>query len=277
MRDQDCVDFLQWCLPKLGLRWAGFRKVRGTVCKRLRRRLRALDLNDLDEYRARLETDAREWQQLDALCRIPISRFYRDKALFAALAARLMPRLAADCADARRSALRCWSAGCASGEEPYSLRLVWHMEVAPAFPGLTCSIVASDVDPVMLSRAQRACYGSSSLKDLPAEWISRAFSRSGGELCLRPAFRCGVAFVQQDIREAMPDGPFDLILCRNLAFIYFDAATQAEVFHGLDARLRSGGALAIGSHECLPKGATGYSPLAPGLPLFLKANARSAR
>ena len=79
VKDAECIHFLQWSLPRLGLRWAGFRRVRGQVCKRLRRRLAVLGLRDLWDYRALLETDAAEWRQLDGLCRVSISRFYRDQ------------------------------------------------------------------------------------------------------------------------------------------------------------------------------------------------------
>jgi len=70
MKNEDCAQFLQWCLPRLGMQWAGFRKVRGTVCKRVTRRLRALGLDSADAYRAWLETHAEEWPRLDAMCRI---------------------------------------------------------------------------------------------------------------------------------------------------------------------------------------------------------------
>ncbi|MCP3882734.1 MAG: chemotaxis protein CheR, partial [Sulfitobacter sp.] len=64
MKDADCIHFLQWALPQLGLRWAGFRRVRGQVCKRLRRRLAVLGLKELSDYRELLQADAAEWRQL---------------------------------------------------------------------------------------------------------------------------------------------------------------------------------------------------------------------
>lgn len=272
MRDQDCVAFLQWCLPRLGLRWAGFRRVRGTVCKRLARRLRQLGLADLDAYRRVLDHQAAEWAALDALCRIPISRFYRDKALFDALGRSLLPELARQADAAGRQELRCWSAGCASGEEPYSLRLVWDFVVAPLSPHLSCAILATDADAVMLCRARDALYGPGSLKALPPGWRERAFETEDGLFRLREPYRQSTTFAAQDIRSEMPDGPFDLILCRNLVFTYFEPALQAMLFEALDTRLRPGGGLAIGAHEQLPPSATGrYAAAAPGLPLARKA------
>ena len=82
MTDSDCVEFLQWALPRLKMRWPGFRKVRKQVGKRIRRRMRDLKLNGLSDYRCYLETHADEWARLDEICRITISRFYRDKGVF---------------------------------------------------------------------------------------------------------------------------------------------------------------------------------------------------
>ncbi len=125
VKDADCTEFLQWALPRLGMRWPGFRRVRGQVCKRLRRRMAELGLRDLADYRALLETHPEEWTRLDGLCRISISRFYRDQGVWRTLEREILPRLA-DRARARgETRLRIWSAGCASGEEPYTLALLF--------------------------------------------------------------------------------------------------------------------------------------------------------
>jgi chemotaxis protein methyltransferase CheR len=79
MTDRDCKQFLVWSLPQLRMRWKGFRKVRGQVCKRIERRLDALGLADAEGYRSLLERNRDEWDVLDSLCRVAISRFYRDR------------------------------------------------------------------------------------------------------------------------------------------------------------------------------------------------------
>lgn len=123
MKDIDCIHFLQWSLPRLGLRWAGFCRVRGQVCKRLHRRLSALGLKDLLDYRALLAADEAEWRQLDGLCRVSVSRFYRDQGVWRWLERDLLPQLAVQASARGENRLRIWSAGCASGEEPYTLAL----------------------------------------------------------------------------------------------------------------------------------------------------------
>ena len=266
MTDDDCVRFLQWCLPRLGLRWAGYRKVRRTVCKRVTRRMRELSLPDCAAYRERLGAQPDEWHRLAAFCRIPISRFYRDRGVFEALGREVLPALAR-----RRKAHRAWSAGCASGEEPYSLRLLWDLELQPAFPDCRLAILATDAEPVMLRRAAEARYPAGSLKDLPAGWRDRGFDKINEEFVLKSLFRHDIAFEESDICEAAPEGPFDLVLCRNLAFTYFSADHQKAVLRAICGVLRPGGALVIGMHERLPDDVGRFTQPTPHLPIYWKA------
>jgi len=271
MPDRDCVGFLQWCLPRLGLRWPGYRKVRRTVCKRVGRRRRALGLGDLEAYRAFLIETPAEWARLDAYCRIPISRFYRDRGVFDYLGLSALPELAERAAARGGRALRCWSAGCASGEEVYTLRVLWDLRVRPDFPGVRLRLLGTDADAILLRRAAAARYQGGSLKDLPAAWRDAAFTRDGEAFVLRPEFRRDIAFQEADIRRGQPDGPFDLVLCRNLVFTYFAPGLQEALQRAIAARLAPGGYLAIGAHERLPAEAGDLVPLAPKLPIYRKA------
>jgi chemotaxis protein methyltransferase CheR len=252
--DAALVAFLQRALPRMGMRWSGFRKVRGQVRKRVTRRLRELDLRDLGDYERYLESHPREWDTLAGLCRITISRFYRDRAVFDALRDPLLPALARTAHDRGEHTLRAWSAGCASGEEPYSLNLCWALDASRRSPEVALEVVATDVDPSLLERAGRACYGPGSLRELPPRWIDAAFEVVDETLCLRPAFRRDVQLVLGDIRHQMPDGPFDLVLCRNLVFTYFDTELQTVLLERMLRIMRPWGVLVLGSHESLPAG-----------------------
>lgn len=268
MHDQQCVRFLQEWLPRIGLRWAGYRKVRRTVCKRIARRLRALGLPDFDAYGAYLETHPEERETLQAFCRISISRFYRDQAVYRLLERDVFPASAAAARARGDPAVRCWSAGCASGEEPYTVRLVWDIAVARRFPGMKLEIIATDADAGLLERAAAALYGAGSLKELPPSYRMAAFERADDSHRLKPEFRDGVRLQCQDIRVSQPDGPFDVVLCRNLAFTYFNADTQRVVLRSILDRLRLGGFLVIGAHERLPDVGEGLKPLAAGIPVY---------
>ena len=270
MRDMDCIEFLQCQLPNFKLRWAGYRKVRRTVCKRIGRRLKELGLGSLADYESLLEDDPSERDRFERYCRIPISRFYRDRKVFDTIARHVLPNLAGQASARSVGRVWCWSAGCASGEEPYSLRIAWSQHTERANPEIRVSILATDAEPSMLERAERACYGKGSLKDLPQGMVARAFVNENGSYCLRDVYRKGVRFRLQDIRFEMPEEPVDLILCRNLVFTYFDEALQAEVLSRLEARLRRGGYLVIGSHEQLPTPANKFTCCGNSLPIFRK-------
>lgn len=271
MTDGECVELLQWAAPRLRLRWEGFRRVRGQVCKRIGRRMKALGLESAAAYRARLDADPAEWAVLDSLCRVTISRFFRDQRVFEVLRESLLPTLLTDARARGETVFRVWSAGCASGEEPYSMAILFRLGLAPLFPELRLELIATDADESLLARADRACYPTGSLRELPREWTLKAFSPTpDGEPCLKPEFREGLSFLRQDLRAQLPEGPFHLVLCRNVAFTYFAPPLQQQVLARLLERLVPGGLLVIGGHESLPESATGLERAAGPLPVFRK-------
>ena len=270
MKDQECVHFLQWALPQLHLSWPGFRRVRRQICKRIDRRLRNLGLADIAAYQGFLTTHPGEWLQLDALCHITISRFYRDRGVFACLEQAVIPTLAEQARARGHHWFRVWSAGCCSGEEPYTLAILWHEKIKPRFSGIDLVIVATDADPIGLQRARRACYPFSSLKELPINWRKAAFIDRDGVFCLKDRYRSGVAFMEQDVRHQIPEDRFDLVLCRNLVFTYFDEMLQRKILRRLEDCLRVGGALVLGKHEKIPGDMAGWLPWFNQYPIYRK-------
>lgn len=201
-----------------------------------------------------------EWAQLLDCLPVTISRFFRDRGVFALLETQILPALAEVARRSGETTLRAWSAGCASGEEPYSLSLLWSLGLQADYPGLRLDILATDIDAAVLQRAERACYPSSSLRELPEAWRTEAFTRKGDDHCLRPAFRAPVRVLRQDLARERPDGPFHLILCRNLVFTYFDEPTQARLAVAFAERLAPGGFLILGAHEHLPEDIDALQP-----------------
>lgn len=260
MEGRDCTAFLQWALPRLERSLSGYRRVRRLVCKRLAQRLKALGLADLDAYRRHLAARPGEWRELDALCAIPVSRFYRDRGVYDALERSVLPLLVESAAP--RTVIDAWSAGCASGEEPYTLALIWALRMRPRFRETGLRIVATDSDAEVLARARAGCYARSSLKDLPADIRTQGFEEQDGTWSIRDRFRA-VDFLQQDLRDAMPEGPFDLILCRNVVLTYYRPPLRDVLMARIVSRLRPGGALVVGAHESPPPG-TGNLVAWPG-------------
>lgn len=261
MDDKACVEFLQSALPELRMRWAGFRKVRGQVCKRIARRLQALQLPDIKSYQEYLQRHREEWTVLDGLCRVTISRFFRDRIVFSNLQSVILPELVRRMRGRGEAVLRVWSAGCAAGEEPYSLGILWELDIKEraADTQTRIEIIATDCDQQLLDRAIAACYPYSSVKNLPEDWRRRVFVENDGEFCLRPSFRQYVNFICQDVRVETPPGIFDLILCRNLVFTYFDDDSQRQILRRLANALQPEGFLVIGIHETLPQDYDGFA------------------
>ena len=260
MKNADCISFLQWALPRLGLHWPGFRKVRRQPCRRIAERIRELGLPDVAAYRQQLESDRDEWQALAALCTVSISRFYRDIGVFDCLGERVLPALAEAAMARGAPSLECWSAGCASGEEPYTLAIQWRLALAARFPGLALRVLGTDIDAKLLERARAACYKLSSLQALPAAWREQAFERREGLACLREPFRIDVDFELQNLLAELPQRSFDLVLCRNLAFTYFGAENARVSLDRIASCMQCGGALVIGIHESLPQPAREFEP-----------------
>jgi len=265
MTDSECVEFLQWALPRLHFRWRGFRKVRGQVRKRIDRRLQQLGLPDVSAYRRRLESDPQEWSMLDAACRITISRFYRDRAVFDHLGHTILPALARAAVARGQNCLRVLSAGCASGEEVYTMAILASSVGLAQSPGVTTKLLGTDASEQTLDRARQAEYPAGSLKDVPPAWFDEAFLRRGGHYVVRPELRRHVRFARQDVRRQLPDGPWDLVLCRNLVFTYFDESLQREVLRRIAARIVPGGVLVTGKQESLPDRIEGIVPYAGNL------------
>ena len=163
---EDCIAFLKWYLPRVGLHWPGYSRVHRLVCKRLNRRMAELGMTQFAQYRPWLAEHPDELARIDAMCRIPISRFYRDRVVFQAIGATVLPAAAEEATRSGAGSVRCWSAGCASGEEPFTMLLVWHFQVARDWPQLGLQLLATDADEVAISRARAACYAPSSLKDV---------------------------------------------------------------------------------------------------------------
>ena len=246
-------DFLRWALPRLRLRQRGYERVHRRVRKQVGRRMRELRLTDLAAYRHHLLSHEDEWGVLDRLCRVVISRCCRDRACFDRLRDAWLPDAVHRARAAGRPCVEVFSAGCACGEEPWSVRLLWDLELAREFADVELRIVATDVDPRVLERARQAVYPASSLRELPQQWRANGcFERVARGFRLADAHRHGVQFLQQDLRTAVPDARFDVILCRNVAFTYFGEDLQRTVLASLRSCLQPGGVIVIGAREQLP-------------------------
>jgi chemotaxis protein methyltransferase CheR len=221
--------------------------------------MKELELENINAYSEYLENHGEEMKVLDAICNITISRFYRDRGVFDFITNDVFPSMAERVRNNQQELIRCWSVGSASGEEAYTLTIIWKMAVLPeSGRGLSVQVIATDRNTNIIERAEKGIYPGGALKELPQEWKNKAFEQTfdkrENEYRIKNEFRQDVQFMEQDIRSKVPGGTFDLILCRNLVFTYFREDLQREVFQHIMTKLNPGGYLIIGNHESLPEG-----------------------
>jgi chemotaxis protein methyltransferase CheR len=234
-------------------------KARGMSCesykdKCLRRRIavrmRARGVHTYDDYGKLLDADAREYQELLDTLTINVTKFYRNAETWDALRPYLKTLVTA------RGALRVWSAGCASGEEPYTIAVLL-AEASAGGGGGGGFIDATDIDRLSLERTRQAQYPDTAFSEMPA-LLRRRYFPDGRPL---PLVRDLVRVQAHDLtREPPPHPPYDLIVCRNVV-IYFERQAQERLFQTFVGALAPGGVLVLGKVETL------FGPAREGLTL----------
>jgi len=218
----------------------------GCMRRRLAVRMRARGVHTYDEYRRLLTGDPTEYDRLLDALTINVTKFYRNAETWAALAERFLPALWA----ARGGAVRAWSAGCASGEEPYTIAMLLLEQGGAASEVSRAAIDATDIDRASLARAQEGRYREAAFDEMPAALVHR-WTAGAGERTVKPEVRALVRFAPRDLlREPAPHPPYDLIVCRNVV-IYFDRPTQERLFQSFVDALQPGGILVLGKVETL--------------------------
>ncbi|WP_340105571.1 CheR family methyltransferase [Rhodohalobacter sp. 8-1] len=255
MSSKKGASFLQWALPKMGYRWDGFRKPRNQVLSRIRDRIQDLGLaGGFDEYKRYLDNHPEEWDTLDQLCDVTISKFFRDRKVWDYLRDEALPGILND------EPASIWSVGCCNGEEAYSLAIICKQLAEKTDRNITSNdinILATDRNEQVLSRARKGCYPAGALKELTDDEISTYFrtldDKHEDDYQIEERLKKFVDFEKRDIQDSLPDQTFDLILCRNLVFTYFTEERQAEFLDNLKPRMKKPSYLVIGSNESLPK------------------------
>jgi chemotaxis protein methyltransferase CheR len=225
---------------------------RELVYGRLSRRLRALGLESFRAYRELLERN--EGDELVQFCNditTNLTSFFREAHHFDYLREHLLQPLARDPGAARR--LRFWSAGCSSGEEPYSLAMTVQESIPDPWRW-DIRILATDLDTEVLGKGQRGVYEEERVRGLGAARLERFFSRAPGKpasYAVNAALRDMISFRELNLMKMLPmKGPLNAIFCRNVV-IYFDKDTQRELFARFAQLQRPGDILFLGHSESL--------------------------
>ncbi len=221
--------------------------------RRLAVRMRALGLRDYRDYGKVLDRDPSEYPKLKDRITINVTEFFRDPEMYSFLEKEVLPALVERKrreAAGRPWTLNAWSAGCSSGEEPYSLGILLAERFRGAAPGEAFRVLATDIDQACLARAREGLYDRKSVEGLSAERGRSFFWPRGEGLAVSEALRPSLRFQAHDLFSDPAPGKFDLILCRNV-MIYFSKDQHQRLFEMFHQALRPLGCLVIGKTETM--------------------------
>ena len=219
---------------------------RATVLRRIERRLQVTALPGLPEYCAYLEAHPEETKGLLKDLLISVTNFFRDREAFEALEAELDATLMPAAKAAGR--IRAWVAGCATGEEAYSIAMLLSERVEELRPDMQIQVFASDIDESAIAAARSGVYPDTVLDDVTPARLRRFFMKEEDHVRVRKELRERVLFAVHNLLRDPPFSGLDLICCRNL-LIYFDREVQKQVLEVFHFALRPGGLLFLGSSE----------------------------
>lgn len=219
--------------------------------RRIGARLRSVGVHTYRQYSDLLDRDSAEYDRLIDTLTINVTDFFRDKPVWDAIRRRVVPDLIAEKSRSRSRTVRIWSAGCATGEEPYSIAMCMLDALGDDADRFLISVLGTDLDPEALAVAGRAVYTSDKLRHIPSSYQVRFTKMKGaGEFEIAPEVRKIVRLAPFNLFDESPLRVVDLVLCRNV-FIYLDRARQAKVLENFLRAMGRNSYLVLGRSEKL--------------------------
>ncbi|MCA9149369.1 MAG: PAS domain S-box protein [Planctomycetales bacterium] len=238
------ADVFTLLLNRYGIDFTQYR--RATISRRIDRRIQFCGAVDLDEYLLRLVDDGAELNSLYKDLLIGVTQFFRDSEAFEYLHRELRTRVLE--LTGSHHELRIWDAGCATGEEAYSLAILISEILAEVANAPNVKIFATDVHRDSLDVASAGYYVHDAVQEVPPEWLDRYFTQQGDSWKIKPELRRMVVFAPHNIAKDAPFTKIDLVVCRNL-LIYLEPTVQQMVMSTFHFALNVGGLLMLGPSE----------------------------
>ena len=239
-------ELLAFIRDSRGFDFTGYK--RSSLSRRIRKRMHEAGVGDYVDYRDRLESSAEEFGYLFNTILINVTSFFRDVEAWTYVRREILPELITDTEGAED--IRVWSAGCATGEEAYSLAIAFAEALGIEECAKRVKIYGTDVDEEALRDARAGLYPAKALEPLPMELRDKYFDKNGGQFAFRPDLRRRVIFGRHDITRDAPISRLDLLVCRN-TLMYFNVETQSHVIDRFHFALREGAFLFLGKAEML--------------------------
>jgi two-component system CheB/CheR fusion protein len=221
---------------------------KGTLQRRIERRMLIanVETDDMDQYLQLLRKDEQEAELLAKDLLINVTRFFRDTEVFDLLAAKIIPGMIQD--HKSDQPLRIWVPGCSTGEETYSLAMLFREAIQVAKRNIKLQIFASDVDSDAVTRAREGLYPETITTEVSEQRLARFFSKDEHGYRVHPDMRAAVVFTVQDVLSDPPFSRLDMLSCRNL-LIYLGPEAQAKAIALFHFALKQDGILLLGSSE----------------------------
>ncbi|HKS53476.1 MAG TPA: CheR family methyltransferase [Pseudonocardiaceae bacterium] len=229
-----------------GFDFTGYK--RSSLTRRVDRRMDQVGVESYADYLDYLEMHSEEFTALFNTILINVTGFFRDAEAWDYLRAEILPSILE--AKAADEIIRVWSAGCASGEEAYTLAMILAEALGVEEFRARVKVYATDVDEEGLNYARHASYDERQVRTVPAPLLERYFDQAGGRFSFRKDLRRSVIFGRNDLVQDAPISKIDLLVCRN-ALMYFNAETQARILSRLHFALAPAGVLFLGKAEML--------------------------
>jgi two-component system CheB/CheR fusion protein len=236
-----------------------------TLVRRIRHRMTLAGVKEIDDYIKTLRKDAAELDQLAKDLLIHVTSFFRDPAAYEALAKTVIPELVRQ--HAADQPIRIWVAGCSTGEEAYSLAMLFVEELGAAKLSTKLQIFASDVSPEAVTYGRNGLFPESIKVDVSAARLAHFFTHESQSYRVRRALRDCIVFTVQNLLTDPPFSRLDFISCRNL-LIYLHAAEQEKVLSLFHRSLRQGGVLSLGTAETIGKLTDLFEPIPNAVRVF---------
>ncbi len=219
--------------------------------RRLAARMRTLGVHSYRQYLEVLDGNPEEYTKLLDMLTINVTDFFRDEVVWDQIRRVVMPSIVEAKTQGRNRTIRMWSAGCATGEEPYSLAMMMLDVLGKDAHKFLVSVIATDLDPLALEFAQEAVYPRERGKRItPTHQVRFTEAYDKASFRISPEVRRMVRFSKSSLFDDAPMRVIDLILCRNV-FIYFDRDQQTRVLDNFHRSLARGGYLILGRSEKL--------------------------
>src|SRR5437763_9330946 len=227
-----------------------------TILRRIGRRMAVTHNRTMRDYLEYIRAHPEEVGELVKAFLINVTQFFRDADAFAYLKGDILPKLITEARE-RDKVLRIWTAGCATGEEAYSVAMLLTDTLGPELPQWSIKIFATDLDDAAINFARRGLYSENLLKGIPNDYRDRFFERVDHGYRISKTLRQMVIFGQQDLSRSAPFPRIDLVLCRNV-LIYFTPELQDYVLNQFAFSLSPGGYLFLGKAETVRPTQTFY-------------------